>query len=138
MNRRLLVPAGATLLALAGSSLLAAWFVDSFLGRDVRLIVPHATEVVELQRSLWLEGDSVADLYGIPAGEPTRVVSPEPSSLIVPAEDPALTLMRVDKQEGDNPLQVKTVWFFTSRGSLGLGISRLVLLATARLSRPRP
>jgi len=137
MIRRLLFPAGVVLLVLALLAPAAAWVVDSFLGRDVRFIAPHAAEVVELQRSLWLEGDGVADLYGIPAGDPARVVSPDASRLLIPPEDPTLTLMRVDKTHGDNPLQVKTVWFFTYWGGLGLGISGLVLLVAARLFRPR-
>ncbi len=138
MTRRILLAAGASFLALALLGLGGAWAIDLFLGRDVRFIVPHAPEVVELQRTLWFEGDPVPDLYGIPAGETVRIVAPDAARLLTPSEDPSLTLMRVDKEKGENPLQVKTVWFAAQWGAAGLGLAGALLLLWALALRRRP
>jgi hypothetical protein len=46
--------------------------------------------------------------------------------------------MKVDKQRGDNPLQVKTVWFLATRTAYGLGaFGALALLGAWLLGRRR-
>ncbi|MHC4608128.1 MAG: hypothetical protein ACYTAF_14555 [Planctomycetota bacterium] len=93
----------------------AAALIDAQWGRDVVYLAPAFSEdVVEVNRLARLEGDSVAELYGIPAngGRPIRVVFPDGSRLVVPTEDPSLLLLKVDKAEG-NPLQARSIWFFS-------------------------
>lgn len=134
--RRLLKLFGVGSLALLVTTLSGAFVLDRFLGRDVQLIVPKPAEVVELERELWEPGQPVAAIYGVPVGGTTRIVGPDPAKIVRPSEDRSLLLMRVDKQRGENPLQVKTVWFVTLRLILGLGIVSLVgLLGTRWLSR---
>lgn len=92
--------------------LVAAVSMDLILGEDVLMIAPHDPSVVELNRELYVPGEPVAQLYGNPLSESTRVVAPPGDRLIHPAEEPALLLLTVDKLGGENPLQTQTVWFF--------------------------
>ena len=96
----------AILAPLAGAAMSAVW------GREVILISPHDPGVIELEKISWTQGEPVVDLYGIQNGGVTRVIFPDPDRIIVPEEDPSLTLLKVDKQAGENPLQAQTVWFF--------------------------
>jgi len=93
--------------------LLGALFLDRGLGKEVLLIAPHAPIIVEVNRGLFLAGDPVAELYGNPLSQAVRVVRPESGKLIRPEEDPNLLLLQVNKLAGENPLQARTVWFFT-------------------------
>jgi hypothetical protein len=105
----------AFVLGFGGAALVvgAAASVDLALGEDVLMIAPHDPSVVELNRELYIPGEPVAQLYGNPLSENTRVVAPPGDRLIRPAEEPALLLLMVDKLGGENPLQTQTVWFFT-------------------------
>ncbi len=126
---------GVLLLVLIGPMLGAAWILDTYMGRDVRIITPATPEVVTLNRELWEHGEPVAEIYGIPQEELIRVLFVDESLMITPQEDPSLALFPVDKQAGENPLQVKTVWFVAKRGSIGLllaGVSALSLTAILR------
>jgi hypothetical protein len=102
--------------ALSAAAPAAGFLLDRLWGRDLVMISPHDDATVELNRSLWSPGEPVAEIYGVPT-EPTRVLFADPSRLVVPHENPALTLLKVDKSAGENPLQARTVWFFV-RGSL--------------------
>jgi hypothetical protein len=86
----------------------SAGLIDRVGGRSVTLITPHSGEAVEIQKTLWVEGDPVAEIYGNPIGT-MRVLFVDPSALIVPEEDPALVLL--PKRGSENPLQGQTVWF---------------------------
>ena len=69
----------------------------------------------------------------------TRVFAPDPERMIRPEEDPSLVLMSVNKQQGENPLQARTVWFFAKVASLVLGLFGLAALALPRSCvSPRP
>ncbi len=104
---------------------LSGWLLTTVGAREVFLLVPHAPEVVEANRLMWSVGEPVAGLYGIPASHPVRVVFPNKAKLIVPEEDPSLTLLVVDKQAGDNPLQAKTVWYVVRFSLLVCGVVAL-------------
>ena len=126
MRRGLLVTGfgGAVLL------LLLAGVVDLLLGEDVLMIIPHEPSTVELNRALYVPGDPVADLYGNPMSEPVRVLLPASERLLRPEEDSSLLLLQVDKQRGENPLQVRTVWFaarFAVPAAFLLGVIGLLL-----------
>ena len=125
--RRLLLLGG-----FGGAMLLPAtgFLLDRLTGQDVLLIVPHDAPTVELNQSLFLEGDPVAELYGNPLAAPIRVILPAADRLLRPTEDPTLLLLRVDKAAGENPLQARTVWFFLKfsvPAMLGLGVLGLFL-----------
>jgi hypothetical protein len=106
---------------------------------EVQFIVPAAPEAVALERELWEPGEPVADIYGTPVGAPVRVVLPAEEKLLRPAENEKLLLMKVDKQKGENPLQVKTVWFVAIRLAIGLGLfTVLTLIGLKGLRRARP
>lgn len=102
------------LIGFGGSALLLtlAVIADFALSTDVLLMVPHAPVTVELNRALFVPGDSVAELYGNPLDKPVRVVLPDSDRLIRPEEDSSLLLLPVNKESGENPLQVQTIWFF--------------------------
>lgn len=110
-----------------------AWVLDRFLAQDVLIITPHAPAQVALNRQLWIEGDPVSDVYGVPTNDPVRVLFPDPAKLIRPPEsDTGVALLAVDKQAGENPLQVRSLWFVAWRAGAGFGLAALlaaVLLA---------
>ena len=118
-----------------------ATVADRFLTTEVQFIVPAAAETVALERELWEPGHPVASLYGTPVGDPVGVVWPDPERLLRPVEDRNMVLMLVDKQKGENPLQIKTVCFVATRLAAVLGIiSALLSLAWWAAARrgPRP
>ncbi len=94
-----------------------ALLADVALSADVLIIVPHSPEMVEINRALFLPGDSVAELYGNPLDKPVRILLPSADHLIRPGEDSSLLLLQVDKQAGENPLQLRTIWFFVKPGA---------------------
>lgn len=96
------------------------------------LISPHAPAMVELNRALETPDKAapdharrVAQLYGVPSSEPIRVVFVPKERFLRPVELPSLTLLPVDKSKGENPLQVRTLYFFagwTVVGGAGSGV----------------
>ncbi len=117
---RLFRVAAAALLALSLLTVMGAWALDRLLATEVQIIVPASSMEVELNRSLWLPGEPVAAIYGIPAGEPLRVLFVSDDRILRPEEEPTLALLPVDKQAGENPLQARTVWFLAWRAAAGL------------------
>ncbi len=97
----------------ATALLLAAWGTDRLLGGDVLLIAPHDAATVRLNRTLYVPGDPVADIYGNPLSKPIRVVILSRRALMHPPEDPKQVLLAVGGARGDHPLQVQTMWFVT-------------------------
>ena len=92
----------------------AAALLSAASGRMVILVAtPNSPDIVEANRALWNPGESVASLYGTPVGEPMRILFADPARIIVPKEDPTLTLYTVDKTKGENPLQEQTMWYAT-------------------------
>ena len=106
-----------------------AMIVDGGFGEEVRLISPHESSTVEVNRALYSPGEPVAEIYGNPLSNPVR---PDPESVIRPDEDRSLVLLAVNKQRGENPLQARTVWLFAKAGTLGL-----MLLGLAGIAFPR-
>jgi hypothetical protein len=108
---------------------IAAALLSAAAGRNVLLVAtPNSPDVVEANRALWTPGEPVAPLYGTPVGEPMRILFADPARIIVPKEDPSLTLYTVDKAKGENPLQEQTMWFavrvamYASGGLLALAL----------------
>ncbi|MBM4373268.1 MAG: hypothetical protein FJ098_16550 [Deltaproteobacteria bacterium] len=133
--RRLATGVAVGAATLAAAVLAAAWAVDRFAATEVQIIAARDPAVVAVEKALWMEGDPVTELYGVPAGQPVRVAFVDPGRLIRPDEDPSLVLLPVDKQAGENPLQVKTVWFVALRAAAGLGFLALGAGAAAWLLR---
>ncbi len=116
-----------------------AMTLDRGLGEEVRLISPHESSTVEVNRALYAPGDSVAEIYGNPLSRPVRVIAPDPERMMRPEEDRSLVLLAVNKQRGENPLQARTVWLFAKAGALGLALLGLAALAFPRSCVvPRP
>jgi hypothetical protein len=104
--------------------------------REVVYVAPHARDAVAMNRDLWERGQPVAEIYGVPIKR-LHILWPDPSKIVVPAEDPSLTLLLVEKSAGENPLQSTTVWFFAGRASLAgafaaLAGAGLLLLGSRR------
>jgi hypothetical protein len=101
----------------------AALILPAAFGRTVQIVAtPNEPEIVEVNRAMWSKGEPVAPIYGTPIGKPMRIVFPDMSRLIVPAEDPSLTLYTVDKSKNQNPLQAQTLWFFAKFGMIGSAV----------------
>jgi len=117
----------------------AASVLSGSAGRTVILINADPPDVVEANRALWTLGEPVEKIYGTPLGEPMRILFADPARIIVPKEDPAVTLYSVDKTKGENPLQVQTVWYavrLTMYVSGGLMALAFLLFLWRRLSGP--
>lgn len=122
-------------LALAGLGPLVA----RRFAHPVTLVAKASDVEVAANRELFLPGDEVAAIYGIPAARPVTVVAWDETQILRPAEDPTLRLLLVDKQRGDNPLQLKTVDFFARWLALGAaGSAALAMLVRWRQRRRGP
>jgi hypothetical protein len=82
--------------------------------------------------------EAVLRIYGVPVDEPTKVVFWPAEKFIHPAQLPSLTVLPVYKDKGDNPLQVKTLYFFAGRMAVAAGVAGIVMLAAWLLLRKRP
>ena len=81
--------------------------------------------------------DAVLRIYGVPTDETTKVVFWPKEKFVHPKQLPSLTILPVYKEKGENPLQVKTVYFFASRLALGAAITAGIGAALARMSRKK-
>jgi len=81
--------------------------------------------------------DAVMSIYGSQTDEPTKVVFVPADKFLRPPELPSLVLLPIDKQAGENPLQVKTVFFFATRTALGAAVVGVVLLGVGAAVRKR-
>ena len=129
MLRRLIRLAAAGAVTLALLIFVAAVVADRFLSKEVQFISPKPAAAVALDREMWEQGQPVAELYGTPLGSPVKVVLADGDRLVAPREQPGFLLMKVDKQRGENPLQLKTVWFVAVRLIAALGVAFALLLA---------
>ncbi len=128
MFGKILIITGVLAALLVGVTLLAAKIIDDEYSTEVLLITPKAADVVAFEKELWEAGDPVAEIYGVPTDKPIELAFVDETKLIRPEEDPSLVLMPVDKQAGENPLQLKTVWFIAHRAAIGLGVFSLAAL----------
>lgn len=101
--------------------LAAALAVSKLYVTEALVIVPHPPEVVDVQKDLWLAGDPVPDIYGVPASEKQRLLFVDENRLMRPPEDPSLRLLPVNKDGGHNPIQEKTMWFYARLAAYALG-----------------
>lgn len=125
-------------LGLAVLAPVTAWLVDRGFGRDVLPVAPSSPEAVRANKVLHEQGDPVPEIYGVPGQRQLRVLFVPTDRILRPAEDPSLRLLLIDKQRGENPLQVKTVYFLAWRIMAGLvaaallGFGLLLLLQRRR------
>ena len=113
----------------------AVWILDS-TAVEAWQIEPFEPDIVEINRLLDAPSPSdpdyrrkVAGLYGNAIGEPDRFLFVPPEKYVYPVEIPELRLLPVDKQEGDDPLQAKTVYFFAPwllGGAGAVGVALLI------------
>lgn len=82
--------------------------------------------------------DAVLRIYGNPTDETTKVVFWPADKFIHPKQLPGITILPLDKEKGENPLQVKTVFFFASRGALGAAAAGVALALLAAVTRKKP
>ncbi len=80
-----------------------------------------------LNRALWSAGEPVAEVYGSPMSEPTKVLLFGNLQVLHPEEEPALALLPVTSG-GRRPIQVRTLWWAVQLAVAGLGAATAVLL----------
>lgn len=131
MIAKALTVVGVLAALLVGATLVAAKVIDDHYATEVLLITPKDADVVAFEKELWEAGDPVAEIYGVPTDAPKELVFVDEAALIRPTEDPSLVLMPVDKQAGENPLQLKTVWFVAHRAAIGFGVLAVAALLGA-------
>jgi hypothetical protein len=115
---------------------LAAFLADLVWGREVLLIAPHDPAVVTLNRSLWSAGDPIADVYGSPMSEPTRVLLFADEEVLRPEEAPTLSLLAV-ASAGKRPIQIRTLWWAVRLAVAGLGAATAALLGISLFAQTR-
>lgn len=119
----------------------ASYPVAGFIAKgavEAYLIAPHDPTAVEVNRAIFeppkgaakdskAYRDAVMKLYGSQTDDPTAVVFVPQEKFVHPAELPTLTLLPVDKAKNENPLQLKTVYFFAPRLMLGFAFGGFLL-----------
>src|SRR5436190_195621 len=95
-----------------------AALISGVWGRDVVLISPASELEVIDNKDSWKKGEPVAKIYGHDNG-PARVIFAKKENLIIPDEDKSLTLLKVNKQKSENPLQAQTLWFLAKWLTIG-------------------
>ncbi len=118
-------------LGAAAGLLLIVLGIDRIFSREVLLIAPHDEATVKLNRSLYVPGDPVAEIYGNPLSRPVRVIVFGDARIIRPVEDPSQLLMPVE-----GALQMRTVWFVTRYAVAALLLIAVVTHLGERPSRP--
>jgi len=81
--------------------------------------------------------DEVLRIYGVPTDETTQVVFWPKEKFIHPKQLPGITILPVYKEKGENPLQVKTVFFFATRMGLGAGLVGVLLAGIGAATRKK-
>ncbi|HLY08178.1 MAG TPA: hypothetical protein VKW04_02625 [Planctomycetota bacterium] len=81
--------------------------------------------------------DAVMSIYGSQTDEPTKVLFVPEEKFLRPPELPSLVLLPIDKEKGENPLQLKTVTFLASRTAMGATIVGAILLVAGALLRKK-
>jgi hypothetical protein len=107
-------------------------------------IVPFAPEVVEVNRATETLDPKAADyemrvagIYGTPSKQGRgRFLFVPKERYLHPRELPSLTLITINKQNGENPLQAQTVRFFAQWVNLG-AMAAVVLFLLAWIYRRR-
>jgi hypothetical protein len=82
--------------------------------------------------------DAVLRIYGVPTDETTSIVFEPKEKYIRPALLPSISILPVFKEKGENPWQVKTIYFLASRTTLGAVVAGVFLLGLARVLRKKP
>ncbi len=149
MSPKLLRAACLTALGVAALAIPSGFLLDRFAGQDVVLVLPFGADAIEINRATFEPGEAVAAIYGTPVGgdvgrpgstakpPTTRVLFARADRVLRPVEDPSLTLLKVDKQAGDNPLQAVTVAYLAKMTAAGAAIvGVLLLLWWRRAARP--
>ncbi len=133
-----LVVAGATYPTVA---LLASGATDAYI------IAAKSPELVKDNKDSWdprfpKETDQayhkrVMEIYGNPMDHTDPVLFVAKEKFIRPPEAPELLLLPVDKEKHENPLQVKSLYFFAKPVAAGSAIAGLVLFGLSRFLAKR-
>ena len=108
-----------------------AMLADRFLAREVVLIAPHDPATVQLNRSRYVAGAPIPEIYGRALGSNVRVLTTR--GIVRPAEDSRVLLYPVTPQSA-KPLDVHTLFVLSRRAIIGLLLIATVLLLTGRKS----
>ena len=134
-------------LAVAVLAYPAVWILAAG-ATDVYLIAAKSPQMVQANQALFdardpKESDAayhkrVMEIYGNPIDHTDAVVFVAKEKLVHPVEAPTLTLLPVDKEKGENPLQVKTLYYFAKYVMMGSGAAFAVFLVVFfLLKKPR-
>jgi hypothetical protein len=124
------------------AAIIAAGSVEAYLisGKD-QSVVDVERAIFEPPKGVSKDSkayrDAVMGLYGSVTDEPTKVVFEPKERFFNPPELPTLTLLRIDKQLGQNPWQVKTIYFFASKTALGAAVVGALFLLAAFFTRKK-
>jgi hypothetical protein len=125
----------------------AAFLLDAF-STEAQEIGPLGAAEVKVNRDMFKMdalskddpkyAESVVNIYGNPHGKPIRFLFVPKDKFFHPQEMPSLTLLPVARTEGEDVLQMKTVYFVATRSLFGAaGVGVLFLGAWAYVRRRR-
>ena len=83
----------------------------------------------------------IMEVFGNAVDYTTAVLFVPKEKFVRPAEAPSIIILPVDKEKGENPLQVKTLYFFARHIVMAAGAAFVVLLLVSRFlnkSQPKP
>lgn len=139
-NLLLILAIGAFLTGMAIIPLVGAYIRGTAV--QVYQLTPHAPEAVSVNLDMWNfdtpdpaktpdYDHQLMKIYGIPNEKKDVLVLIDKSKLVYPAgqdKRPDLVFLPVDKQKGDEPLQLKTVDFVSGYVRIGAWIVGMVFI----------
>ena len=72
--------------------------------------------------------DAVLRIYGVPTDDTTKIVFWPKEKFLQPKQLPTITILPVYKEKGDDPIQLKTVYFLAVRALIGAALTGAILL----------
>ena len=137
-------------LAVAALTYPAVWVLSAG-ATDAYLIAAKSPQMVQANQALFdarepQESDAayrkrVMEIYGNPVDYQTPVLFVSREKFVHPKEAPDLVLLPVDKEKGENPLQLKSLYFFAryvAMGSFAAFAALLVLFLILRKPETKP
>ncbi len=124
-------------LAVAALAFPAAWAIDA-AGTDAYMIAGKDRASFAVNEELFdppkgaskdskAYRDEVLRIYGVPTDDTTKVVFWPKEKFIHPKQLPSITILPVYKEQGENPWQVKTIYFLATRTCIAAAVGGVVL-----------
>lgn len=81
--------------------------------------------------------DAVMRIYGVPTDETTKIVFWPKEKFLKPKQLPSITILPVYKEKGEDPIQLKMVFFIAVRALIGAAVTGAILLGLGAVLRKK-